>query len=278
MPVPTAVPPCASSASRGSDDFDALDAVRDLAGPTAHDLPHAHRHGVHQVGAARRHHVIDRRGLLYQRLVQVAQGRQQVLADRQVGAHVDRRRDHVVGALAHVDVVVLVHLAAQVLGGQARQHLVGVHVGAGARTRLENVQHKVVVMLAHCHLVRRFLDGLGHGGLHQAQFLVGGRGCTLDQPQRTHKRTREAQVADREVVDRTLRLCTVEGVHRHPDFAHAVALDAMCLFCHDLKLLWILERNKIEFIKIVAFCPYEPEISPPNLTPLSPLSTILTSN
>ena len=91
----------------------------------------------------------------------------------------------------------------------------------------------MVVVQADGHFVRRLLNCLGHRRVHQPQLLVGSRGGALNQPQRTYKRAREAQVADGEVVDCTLCLCAIERVRGHLDFAHAVAFDAMCLFCHN---------------------------------------------
>ena len=70
--------------------------------------------------------------------------RQQRLLDQQIGSDMDRRGDHVVAALAHIDVVVWMDrtASARKLGGAARDHLVRVHVGRGARPRLKNIDRK----------------------------------------------------------------------------------------------------------------------------------------
>ena len=54
-PVPTAVPPSGSSATRASDGLEPLDAVLDRRGVAAEFLAEGHRGRVHQVGAARLH-------------------------------------------------------------------------------------------------------------------------------------------------------------------------------------------------------------------------------
>src|SRR5450759_1250718 len=72
---------------------------------------------------------------------ELLQCRQQlVLGDVQSG-QVNGGGEHVVGGLAHVDVVVGVHAVAC----EARDDLVGVHVRGGARTGLEDVDRELAV-------------------------------------------------------------------------------------------------------------------------------------
>ena len=70
------------------------------------------------------------------------------LAER---GEMDGRREDVVRALAHVDVVVRMH----VLAGERRDHLVRVHVRARARAGLEDVDRELVVVLAAARSRRR---------------------------------------------------------------------------------------------------------------------------
>ena len=63
---------------------------------------------------------------------------------------VDGGRDHVVGGLPEVDMIVGVHepvaeVAAHQLRCSVGDHLVGVRVGRRARARLEDVEHELIV-------------------------------------------------------------------------------------------------------------------------------------
>ena len=117
---------------------------------------------------------------LRQRFVQVAQRRQQRTVHGQISAEVNGRGNYVVAALPHVDVIVGVYLAVDLIAGQPRNHLVGVHIGARARPRLKNVQGEVLVVLPCGHGLGRCFDGLGHVGLHQAQIAIDGRCRAFD--------------------------------------------------------------------------------------------------
>ncbi len=75
------------------------------------------------------------------------------------------RREHVVGRLSHVHVIVRVDAAVVALrrtedfGGAVREHLVGVHVVRRAGARLVHVDDELVAELARQHLVSRLDDG-----------------------------------------------------------------------------------------------------------------------
>jgi hypothetical protein len=162
---------------------------------------------------------------LVDRLLQVLQRRQQLLAGGQRGADVDGGGDHVVRALPVIDVVVRMHLRTR--GNcQVRYHLVCIHVGAGARTGLEDVDRELRVVLAVRHRQRRLADRrrLTLFQMAQRQVHVGRRG--LDQPQRTDERPRQVQAGNREVVDRALGLRAIQRVSRDLQLAHAVVFDA----------------------------------------------------
>ena len=126
-------------------------------------LPQAHGHGILQMRAPRLHDRIKflRFGL---------QGRRQPI---ECGEHLiqppqhaqpDRRGNRIVGRLRHVDVIVgadqfgIAALAAQNLNRPIGDHLVGVHVVAGARARLKRIDAKLIVPLAVDHFLRGLHD------------------------------------------------------------------------------------------------------------------------
>ena len=140
------------------------------------------------------------------RVPQVLQAGQQRCGRFEIRADVNGGGDHVVAALTHVDVVVRMDLAAQFSGRQRRNDLVGVHVCAGARAGLEDIERELVVVAAVGDFVRGVFNGPGHVGLHQSQVVVHRRRRTLDEPERAQEGARETQAADGEVVDGALRL------------------------------------------------------------------------
>jgi hypothetical protein len=91
--------------------------------------------------------------------------------------------------------------AAQQLDRSIGDHLVGVHVGGRAGTRLEHVHDELVVQLPFCHLRGRPGDGLGQAGLQQGQLSVDLGGAALDEPEGGDG-AGEPQPADGEVVTR----------------------------------------------------------------------------
>ncbi len=122
-------------------------------------------------------------------------GQQLVLGDVERG-EMHGGGEHVVGGLAHVDVVVRVGAVAGELG----DHLVGVRVRRGARARLEDVDRELRVVLARGDLLRGFLD-FGRGAFgQQTQLAVdGGRGA-LDAREPVHDRQWHGLARDREVL------------------------------------------------------------------------------
>ena len=133
------------------------------------------------MSAARLDDVVDRFGFAIDRIPQVFEARDKRFGDLKIRADVDGRRDHVVAALPHVDVIVGVHLPPELPGRQRGDHLVGVHVGAGPRSGLENVERKVSVVVTTLDFLGRFLDGRCHAGFHQTQILVDGGSSSFDQ-------------------------------------------------------------------------------------------------
>ncbi len=99
--------------------------------------------------------------------------RDQLVGRRRRGRDVDRRREHVVGRLAGVDVVVGVHVLAERPGGEGREHLVDVHVARRARAGLEHVDRELRVVLAGGDLLGGSDDRVGDVLVEHAQLGVG---------------------------------------------------------------------------------------------------------
>ena len=180
--------------------------VVDLRAPAAHLLAERQRHRIHQVRAPGLDDLADVADAAADHRAEVRKRRQQVLLDREQRAQMNRRRNHVVRALAHVDVIVGMHGETGVAAGEVRDHLVGIHVAAGARAGLEDVDRELRVVPAFGDFERRLLDGGGALRIERVELEVRGRRRPLDQPERADELARHAQPADREVLDRTLRL------------------------------------------------------------------------
>ena len=116
-------------------------------------LAQRHRNGVLQLGAAHLDDVLELLGLRLERLAQHRHGVDQP-HDAGIGRELERRRIDVVGALAHVDVLVgmqevIVALgAAEQLQRAVGDHLVGIHVGRGAGAALDDVDHELFMQPA----------------------------------------------------------------------------------------------------------------------------------
>ena len=190
--------------------LDALLAEADLRRVAAELLAEGHGHRVHEVRAPRLDDVLEALGLARERALELLERGQQL-----VGRTIERREvhgagEHVVGGLAHVDVVVGVHAVA----GQRGEDLVGVHVRRGARAGLEDVDRELRVVVAGGHLVARARDRVGELGVELAQVGVRpGRGA-LDAPEPVDDRGGDRLAGDGEVVDGLLRLAAVERLSR----------------------------------------------------------------
>src|ERR1700680_4544284 len=65
----------------------------------------------------------------------------------QCRTHVDGRRNDVIAALTHIDMIVRVHRAPEPASGEARDYLVSVHIGARARASLKDVDWELRIVL-----------------------------------------------------------------------------------------------------------------------------------
>ncbi len=164
-----------------------------------------------------------------QRFFQMIKRRQQLVVNHERSADMDGSRDHVVTALAHIDVVVGVHRATQNFAGQMGDHLVGIHVAAGARSGLEDVDREMVVVVAVGNLLRGLDDGGSNVVVQQAEPRVGLRCGGLDQAQRADEGARQAQAADGKIIHGPLGLGAPQCVGGNPQLAHAVVFNTKLL-------------------------------------------------
>ncbi len=227
-----------------------LDGQFQLAGQAADLLAQPQRRGVHQVRAADLDDVVPLFGFVGQRVGKSLQGGNQVVLDFHGHRHVDRRGEDVVGALAHVDVVVRVYrllrpkaVAAQDLDRPVGDHLVDVHVAGGAGTGLEHVDRKLAVVNPLDHLAASLQHGRHLGVVQRvlarsgqlAQVPIGDAAGVLDQAHGVDQRGRQGPAGDRKILHRALRLCAVVRLGGNLHFAHRVPLDAE--ITHDATLL-----------------------------------------
>jgi hypothetical protein len=131
----------------------------------------------------------------------------------------------IIAALPHVDMIVGADLVARHPGGEGGDHLVGVHVGAGAGTRLKDIDREVPQMSAFDDFPRCRLNGASDGWVEQAQFPVDLSRTLFDQGDGANECRRHGQTADGEVLHRTLGLGGIKRVLGDFQFAHAVLLD-----------------------------------------------------
>ena len=120
---------------------------------------------------------------------------------------------------------------AQQLERAVRDHLVGVHVGGGARAPLDHVDDEMLVVPAGAQLLRRGDDRVPDRGVEQAQLRVrAGRGL-FDGRQRVDQGRELPQdvSGDRKVLDRPQRLDAEQRVVGHVALAKQVVLAPMTI-------------------------------------------------
>ena len=174
------------------------------------------RHGdrVHEVRAAGLDDVGELLRLGGERPLEPVERGQQPIGRLVERREVHGRGEHVVGRLAHVDVVVGVRAVA----GQRRDDLVGVHVRRRARAGLEHVDRELPVVPAGRDRVGGLRDPLGERAVEQPELGVDARGGALDAPEPAQDRDRHRLARHGEVGDRLRRLAAPQllGVlHAH---------------------------------------------------------------
>ena len=198
----------------------------DLRLPRAQFLRQRDRHRIHQMRAAGLDRVAEFGGSSAQDRAQVFERRQQTLVQQQRGGDMDRGRHHVVAALTHVHLIVRVHGSRQRPRRQGCDHLIGVHVAAGAGSGLKHVDGEMLVVSARGHLERRRLDRRRQVQGKIAELGVGGGGGMLDETEGANEATRHAQSRGGKILQGALGLGAPQSARRHIKRAHAVALDA----------------------------------------------------
>ena len=115
-----------------------------------------------------------------QRRFEVAKCWDEVVVDGQGRSNVHGRGEDVIRGLAGVDVVVGVHAHPCAIA-QARDHFVDIHIGAGARPGLEDIDREGIRVLAVRDLARRVTDRGGLLTRQQAVSRIHARRGRLDQ-------------------------------------------------------------------------------------------------
>ena len=226
---------------------DALDAEANLPGVAGEFLAEGHGGGVHEVGAAGLDGGLPQVGLGLERAGEMVERGDQVVQQRTGDGHVHRGGEYIVGRLRGVDVVIGVHGRAEQSRRERREHLVHVHVRRGAAAGLVGVDRELLVVLAGDQAVGGASDGVGDGGVQDAEFLVHERGGALDSGERDDLGRLQPGTRDREVLDGTLRLRTIQRGDRHEHLTHRVVLHAELVavmrlggVAHDGTPSWLL--------------------------------------
>jgi hypothetical protein len=186
------------------------------------------------VGATGLDHGLPQLRLGLERGGEVIEGWHEVAEESASHGDVHGGGEDIVGGLRGVHVVVGVYRGSRELRGESGEHLVDVHVRRGAAAGLVGVDRKLVVVMAGDQLVRGEHHGLRDRFREDAELQVDDRGGTLDSCECHDLCRLESASGDGEVLDRALRLGSVEGRYRHADFAHRVVLDAVLGFSHGV--------------------------------------------
>src|SRR5438105_732965 len=141
--------------------------------------------------------------------------------NQQAGGDVDCRWNHIVAGLAAVDVIVGMRLR------EVADYLVGVHVGGCSAAGLEDIDDELIIVPSGGDFVSGLLDGGGQILRQLARAAVDSRGGAFDQTESSDEGALETQAADREILDRTLRLRAIQSLGGDLHFAHGVALGAV---------------------------------------------------
>jgi hypothetical protein len=113
------------------------------------------------------------------------------------------------------------------LDGSIADDFVGIHVRRRATTGLEDVDDKLIVVIALHHFPGGLLDGVSPIRIELAHLLVGpGRG-PFHQTDRPDEGSPEPPVTDGKVFLRTNGLCSVISVLGHLNFTETVRFNAM---------------------------------------------------
>ena len=123
----------------------------------------------------------------------------------------------------------VVERVAQDLVGAVGDHLVHIHIVAGARASLEGIDYELAGVLAVEHFLRSRDNRACALLVEQPKVAVDLGRRALDQGLRPHKGRVGALPADRKVQHCPLRLRTVERVGGHLHLAKRVFFNSVCL-------------------------------------------------
>ena len=161
------------------------------------------------MGAANLEYTVKCGRLVIECGAEAKQRGQQLAADLAYRGDVQGGGEHVVAGLAAVYVIVGVNLTAGTPAGKMGDHFVGVHVGGGSASGLEDVHHKLGVVVSARDLTGGFFNCRRNVFRELAKLMVrSGRG-NLDQAQRRQKLTLEPEPANGKIIGGTLRLRTI---------------------------------------------------------------------
>ena len=223
--------PNAEIAQEGGSHRDALQVAIDGDAVGAKLLAQANRHRILQMRAPALEHVVELRALGEQRIAEHPERSDQVARESQ-RTEPDCGRNHVVGGLRHVDVIVRMdqRIAAarrsEVLVGEVGEHLVHVHVVRRAGAGLVHVDDEVVAMRATQDLIGGGDDRVGQLRIEPARLLVRERRGFLDPDHRRHEHRQRAHPADRKILRGAYRLRAVERGCRNGQRTERVLLGA----------------------------------------------------
>ncbi len=139
------------------------------------------------------------------------------------------RWHHVIATLAAIHMIVGVHPLTQAGRRQGGQHLIHIHVTAGAGAGLKHRHGERISMLTGCHGLRSIGNGARHRGRQHTDLRVGTCCGRLDQSQCVQKRGGHAAPGKNAgMIQGALGLRTKQGVLRHLHLAHAVGFETGC--------------------------------------------------
>ncbi len=172
--------------------LDSLQRPSDGLGISMKFLAQGDRHGILKMGPAHFQHLGKLRSLRFKGLGQGNQRFHQFLclAD---SANANRRRNHVIGGLRHIDMIVrrnqrIVSLRfSQNFQSTVSDHLVGVHVHGGAGAALDAVHHELVLPLPGNDFLRGFHNRMTDAHRHPPGPHIGPRRRRLHNPQSDNK-------------------------------------------------------------------------------------------
>ncbi len=176
--------------------------------------------------------ILPRIGLCRQSILERPDGRKESLGGDLRRRNMHGRRKCVVGRLRHIHVIVgmngilAAELAARHLDRAIGDHLVDVHIRLRAAAGLPHAQRKVIVEVPRDHFLRRLDDEIRPPFVKPAEIVVRQRRGLLDRSEGMHDLDRNAIVADREVLERALRLRAPVAVGGDLDLTQTVRLYA----------------------------------------------------